>query len=358
MDVRLFRVIKVWIVDFKSIVENIAVPVVVVDRHRVIVYLNQRAASRLGDMVVGADIDDHFQNGPRFRKLIKRVMKDDTARKTVATVNGVVQREYLMTAGKLTTKKGEILISLAFEDRTPLLAAKSMRSDFVANVSHEIRSPLTALSGFVEALQDDNEIDRETRTLFLSLMAKETERMKNLVVDLLSLSKVEAKEARTLRNSVDVAQALDQAHEAVSILADRRGKRLELAIEPNLPQVLGKLDDLIRVFINLFENAINYSHEGGVVTLSARIVGKPNPLRKRAIRIDVTDEGEGIPKDEISRLTERFYRVDKSRSRDAGGTGLGLAIVKHVLVRHKGVLEIESTPGVGSTFSVYLPVEP
>jgi two-component system phosphate regulon sensor histidine kinase PhoR len=123
-----------------------------------------------------------------------------------------------------------------------------------------------------------------------------------------------------------------------------------------LPNVLGKHDDLLRVFINLLENAINYSRENGKVTLVASVEREDCPLGRKAICVSVTDEGEGIPATEISRLTERFYRVDKSRSRNVGGTGLGLAIVKHILVRHLGKLVIDSTPGKGSVFAVYLPV--
>ncbi|MGB0506817.1 MAG: sensor histidine kinase [Pikeienuella sp.] len=168
-----------------------------------------------------------------------------------------------------------------------------MRSDFVANVSHEIRSPLTALSGFVESLQDSEGIDEDTRDLFLGLMAKETERMKNLVSDLLSLLNVEVKESRVLTNSVNVAQVLEQANEAVSVLVDRRGKRLDLDIEYELPPILGKIDDLVRVFINLLENALNYSSDNGSVYLTANAVRKDNPLKKPAICITVRDEGEG-----------------------------------------------------------------
>jgi len=269
------------------------------------------------------------------------------------------QREYTVTANILdpTLNSSDTLFVLTFEDQTPVRTAKSMRSDFVANVSHEIRSPLTAISGFVESLQDAEDMDAETRRFFLGLMEKEVARMTNLVTDLLSLSKVEAKESREVTKRANIIQILQQAYESVSGLANERGKKVELRIAAELPDVLGKRDDLLRVFINLLENAINYSRKIGVVSLTAQVVDGDNPLSRKAICISVTDEGEGIPEAEIPRLTERFYRVDKSRSRNVGGTGLGLAIVKHILVRHRGKLVIESTLGVGSTFSVYLPVD-
>lgn len=343
-------------VDFRQVVDVAAVPVVVVDQHRKIVFASQKANSIFGALAVDADIHDYFPKGANFKKLIKRAVKNEGGSTTDITTNSPALNEYRVTAKRLPHDKGDVLVAMTFVDRTPMRAAKSMRSDFVANVSHEIRSPLTALSGFIESLQSIDGVDDETRALFLNLMEKEADRMKNLVADLLSLSKVEAKEAQALRKSVDIALLLEQAHEAVLRIAETRGKRLTLDIPSDLPPVLGKFDDLIRVFINLLENAVNYSCEDGAISFTATAVNGDNPLGKPAIRIDVTDQGEGIPKEDIPRLTERFYRVDKSRSRDVGGTGLGLAIVKHVLVRHRGVLEIESTPGVGSTFSVYLPV--
>jgi two-component system, OmpR family, phosphate regulon sensor histidine kinase PhoR len=140
-------------------------------------------------------------------------------------------------------------------------------------------------------------------------------------------------------------------------LAQKRSISVDAGDVQPLPGLLGKHDDLVRMLINLLENAINYSHEGSKITLSAGVEQAPGPLGNTAICIAIRDEGIGIPADEIPRLTERFYRVDKSRSRYVGGTGLGLAIVKHILVRHRGKLVITGSPGKGSTFKTYLPLE-
>ena len=346
-------------INFEDVVEKTSIPVLVVDGTGTVVLANKRSLNDFPSLQVGVDAQTLWIKGNGLKKLLRKTVHCNAERTANMFAIGNNQREYTVTANILAPalNSSDTLFVLTFEDLTPLRAAKSMRSDFVANVSHEIRSPLTAISGFVESLQDAEDMDTETRSFFLGLMEKEVARMTNLVTDLLSLSKVEAKESREVTKRVNIIQVLQQACETVSGLANERDKKVELRIAAELPDVLGKRDDLLRVFINLLENAINYSHEIGTVSLTAQVLEGGNPLSRKAICISVADEGEGIPEAEIPRLTERFYRVDKSRSRNVGGTGLGLAIVKHILVRHRGKLVIESTLGVGSTFSVYLPVE-
>ena len=346
-------------INFAEVIEKISIPVLVVDGTGTVVLANKRSLNGFPSAQVGEDAQTLWLKGAGLKKLLQKTVQSNAERSANMFAIGKNQREYTVTAHILDPmlNGSDTLFVLTFEDLTPLRIAKSMRSDFVANVSHEIRSPLTAISGFVESLQDAKDMDAETRNFFLGLMEKEVARMTNLVTDLLSLSKVEAKESREVKKRVNIIQVLQQACETVSGLANERGKKVELRIATELPDVLGKRDDLQRVFINLLENAINYSRENGTVGLTAQVVEGDNPISRKAICISVTDEGEGISATEIPRLTERFYRVDKSRSRNMGGTGLGLAIVKHILVRHRGKLVIESTLGVGSTFSVYLPVD-
>lgn len=344
-------------INYAEVIEKLSMPVLVVHKSGVVQLANKQALLSLPSVQLGADIKTSFQKGSDLTTLFRKVTKSGSDHSLNLVTTGSKKREYRVTATTLGKKPGRMAsLLLTLEDLTSVRLAKSMRSDFVANVSHEIRSPLTSISGFVESLQDADDIDDETRALFLGLMAKEVIRMTNLVSDLLSLSKVEAKERKVLKKRVNIQQVAQQACESVAALAAEGGKRVETRFQNAQADVLGKQDDLLRVFINLLENALNYSRKNGTVTLGVVVVGKDNPLGCEAICASVSDEGDGIPADEIPRLTERFYRVDKSRSRNVGGTGLGLSIVKHILVRHRGKLLIESTPGKGSTFSIYIPI--
>jgi len=300
----------------------------------------------------------HIFSGTAVQKKLNTVLSAGGTKMLALTTKSPRGYDLYLTISRAKTDSGtdRHLVLVTIEDRSPLRDAKAMRSDFVANVSHEIRSPLTAISGFVETLQGPASEDEAARKHFLSLMEKEAARMKNLVADLLSLSQVEVKENRDIKKTVDPEQVLAAAIQSVSPLAIQRGKTLKLEIQGPLSKIPGHYDNLLRVLINLLENGVNYSRDNGVVRLTASLQAPNSHFPKPSLKLCVIDEGEGIPAMEIPRLTERFYRVDKSRSRAVGGTGLGLAIVKHILFRHRGTLVIESEQGKGSTFSVYLPL--
>ncbi len=221
----------------------------------------------------------------------------------------------------------------------------AMRRDFVANVSHELRTPLTVVNGFLETLLDAEPPLDETRQRHLQLMHEQATRMSRLVEDLLMLSRLEAGETPLAEETVDVAAlAAELEAEARALSAGRH--RIDCAAEPL--RVRGSREELRSAFGNLVSNAIRYTPSGGRIALSWR------PQDDGAV-FEVRDSGIGIAPEHLPRLTERFYRVDRSRSRETGGTGLGLAIVKHVLMRHQGRLEVESEEGRGSTFRAWLP---
>ncbi|MDX1576251.1 MAG: ATP-binding protein, partial [Kiloniellales bacterium] len=233
-----------------------------------------------------------------------------------------------------------------------------MRADFVANVSHELRSPLTSLLGFIETLRGPAREDTAARERFLEVMDGEAKRMARLIDELLSLSRVESEEHLTPNGHVDVHNMLREITQSLDMRASERSMRIEVDCPEDIPPVLGERDEVTLVFRNLIENALNYGRAGTPVTITAgtveRVPGSANP----GIRISVRDRGEGISPEHIPRLTERFYRVDKGRSRSMGGSGLGLAIVKHIANRHRGRLTIESKLGEGSVFTVVLPSVP
>ncbi|MCX8003607.1 MAG: phosphate regulon sensor histidine kinase PhoR [Burkholderiaceae bacterium] len=221
----------------------------------------------------------------------------------------------------------------------------AMRRDFIANVSHELRTPLTVISGFLETLLEATPPLDETRMHHLRLMHEQAQRMNRLVEDLLMLSRLESQEHPPPDDPVDVVQLVREIADEARVLS---GGRHRITVECVPLAVRGSRAELRSAFSNLVSNAIRYTPEGGRVTLRWRET--PD-----GAAFEVEDTGIGIAPEHIPRLTERFYRVDKSRSRETGGTGLGLAIVKHVLARHQGQLAIESAVGRGSTFTAHLP---
>ena len=238
---------------------------------------------------------------------------------------------------------------LLSRDITAVEQAETMRRDFVANVSHEIRTPLTVLHGFVETLQT-LPLDEAERARYLGLMAQQAQRMQALVSDLLTLSRLEGSPLPGADDWVSLASLTAQCEEEARGLADALGKAqtLHVAAPPAL-QVACIGGELLSAMSNLVSNAVRYTPSSGSVDAGWSV------LDDGRVEFCVRDTGPGIAAEHLPRLTERFYRVDRSRSRETGGTGLGLAIVKHVIQRHGGELRIESTPGVGSTFSFQLP---
>ena len=243
---------------------------------------------------------------------------------------------------------GESQKLLVARDITDLERVDAMRRDFIANVSHELRTPLTVVGGFVETLADAHDLPAAETRRYFDLMLDHTRRMQRLLDDLLTLSRLESADHGLKDEPVNVAElAHSLKAEAESLSRGRHRVNLQLESGASLK---GSLQEIRSALGNLVSNAVRYTPEGGEITLV---------WRERAGEgvFSVTDTGEGIAAEHIPRLTERFYRVDRSRSRETGGTGLGLAIVKHVLTRHGARLEIQSTPGKGSTFSAVFPAQ-
>ena len=236
---------------------------------------------------------------------------------------------------------------LITRDITQRERVDAVRRDFIANVSHELRTPLTVVNGFLETLIDAQAEDGGTRQHHLQLMHEQAQRMHRLVEDLLTLSRLESRETPVTDEVIDVRQLIREvADEARALSLGRH--QINVDLTPAF--VRGSREELRSAFGNIVSNAVRYTPDGGGISLAWREDSTGG-------RFEVTDTGLGVAPDHIPRLTERFYRVDKSRSRETGGTGLGLAIVKHVLLRHGGHLEVQSEVGHGSTFSAVLPIE-
>ena len=245
---------------------------------------------------------------------------------------------------------------LTFRDLTPIRRVEEMRVDFVANASHELRTPLAALSGFIETLKGPARNDAAARERFLDIMEAQARRMARLIDDLLSLSRIELSAHVRPQTPVELLPLVRQVVDALQTLARDRGVTVTVDA-PNEPLIVsGDRDELTRVFENLVENALKYGAAGKRAEIALSRAFTVTGVEEAVVA--VRDYGPGIAADHLPRLTERFYRVDATASREQGGTGLGLALVKHIMNRHRGRLTIESRAGEGATFTVRLPLSP
>lgn len=340
-----------------ALLNTIPTPVLLLDARRRIVAFNGAAAGLFGSALTGRDIVLTLRQ-PEVLDAISGVLRGDAARECDLVMQGQVRATYRLSVAWLQDKAfPDARVTVCLFDITDVTDAHEMRSDFVANVSHELRSPLTAISGFIETLRGAARNDGEAADRFLALMDTETRRMTRLIADLLSLSKVQARQRLRPTGRVDIEKLLQRSIATLRGRADMTLDAIAIDASADDPLVPGDEDELLQVFLNLIENAVKYSGSDQPVRITLRAVPHMAGIAGPALAIAVEDHGEGIAARHLGRLTERFYRVDTHRSRDQGGTGLGLAIVKHIINRHRGRLLITSEVGKGSTFTVVLPVQ-
>jgi two-component system phosphate regulon sensor histidine kinase PhoR len=253
-----------------------------------------------------------------------------------------------VTIGALNQPIGGLGAVLVARNVSTQRQVERMRQDFVANVSHELQTPLTVIRGFTETLLDNP--DDPSRQRFLQLIYEEANRMSRLVDDLLTLSRMEHHSMPMSQEGVDVPVLIDSVVVKLQSRIDNAHLRLENRIPSHMPLVAGDPDLLAEVFMNLVANAVQYTPQGGRITLDMAL-----DVANHMVGISITDTGIGIPAQDVPRIFERFYRVDRARSRASGGTGLGLAIVKHIMELHQGRIEVNSTVGKGTEFLLWLP---
>jgi two-component system, OmpR family, phosphate regulon sensor histidine kinase PhoR len=325
----------------RDLIEALPEPSLIVSG-RLVAVANAAARAVLGDHIVGKDV----RFAVRHPIALERLGVAEPAGDEVELVGvGGAERRWMMSVAALAD--GSRFVRLT--DRSEAHAAERMRVDFVANASHELRTPLATIFGYAETLDDeDGDLDADTRRRFTSIIHDEARRMQRVVEDLISLSRIEAERFTPPGDKVDLAAFIDEAVRDAKGEAGTRGCTIRCEIESGLPPVLADRVQVHQLLDNLIGNAVRYGGPGPV-TVRAE-------LADEQVSLSVADQGEGIAAEHIPRLTERFYRVDTSRSRSQGGTGLGLSIVKHVVERHRGRLSIESRPGEGSIVRVLLPI--
>jgi two-component system phosphate regulon sensor histidine kinase PhoR len=338
-----------------------------IDRNRTVLDANPAAEALVGHAPIGQDLTGLLRD-PGFTAAVERALKVGGSQEATFMLHGENERSVRAIVRRLADGgPGEPAALVVLHDETARRRLDQMRADFVANVSHELKTPLASLIGFIETLRGPAAEDSDARQRFLEIMQEQAARMRRLVDDIMSLSRIELEEHQAPTGRVALLPVLQNLMETLQVqaLTRRISFRLERRTgDDDALEAIGDRDQLIQVFQNLLDNAIKYGREGTAVVIALGRAGGEklppprDPREKRAqgaIEAAVVDQGEGIPPEHLSRLTERFYRVDRGRSRQLGGTGLGLAIVKHILNRHNARLTIESKLGQGSRFTVYLP---
>ena len=331
--------------DYIALLEQLDEGVIIVTANYNVLYGNKTAIDYFGDKLLDVPIYNLIRNS----EVIDAI--NDSAEINMSfpytSSDGIykLQLSYNQKPGK----PGIIIINNQTEEEN----FDSIRRDLIANVSHELRSPLTSISGFIETLQNEK-ISQKQHSKFLDIMSEEANRMDRIISDLLSLSKIEINEFIEPQTEINLMEPILLAKNALELRANELGKKIIVDQKLDIaPIIKGDADQIIEVFHNLIDNAIKYSIENSTIKIILDVIDDINP---KQMSVTVENIGMGIGEEHLPRLTERFYRVDKARSRNVGGTGLGLAIVKHILLRHSADLEVSSQVNGKTRFTVLFPI--
>lgn len=338
--------------ELKAILAHMVEGVILINKNEKIVVMNNPVYAMLNLRSKDAIGKPYWEviRHDEINAILKEAFSEKKSLSKELTLISPQENHFLMqVSAVLTDEKNLSSVVAVFHDITEIKKLAKVRSEFVANVSHELKTPLTAIKGFVETLQEGAFEDKETSQKFLNIIQEHTQRLETLVNDLLNLSALESKETKLIIEQTPLKTLVESAMGLLKKKLEDKKHRLLLKIPPALPPLLVDRSKMQQVFLNLLDNAIKFTPSGGTITVSAF-------QNHNSIRIDVQDTGIGIEQHHIPRLFERFYRVDKGRSRELGGTGLGLAIVKHIVQSHQGKISVQSTPGQGSTFTISLPL--
>jgi two-component system phosphate regulon sensor histidine kinase PhoR len=334
-----------------AILDGMVEGVIAVDGHNLVVLMNERARAMFAlgpSPVAGRPFLEVIRNVDLHEVLRQTRREEGVARRELHLV-APPERRLQVNAVRLALGGNEVGVVMVLHDVTELRRLEQVRTEFIANVSHEIRTPLTAIQGYLETLLVGALEEPEHARRFLEIVARHTERLGRLLNDLTDLSNIELGKVSLRLEPTSLSETVDSVLGIIGPRAAAGEVALRGDLPPHLPLVRADRDRLAQIVINLVDNGVKYTPPGGRVTVRAR------PLGAAMVAVTVADTGVGIPPGDLARVTERFYRVDKARSRELGGTGLGLAIVKHLVLAHGGELTIESEPGRGTEVSFTLP---
>jgi two-component system, OmpR family, phosphate regulon sensor histidine kinase PhoR len=338
----------------EAILSSVVNGIIAVDSHENILFINPMALKMLNITevdIVGKHLLQVIRNN-KIDNMIKSILENRRFEENEITVSYLEEKTFRLYSNAIKHPGSDEIIGIIIiiQDVTEIKRLEKMRSEFVANVSHELKTPLTSIKGFVETLKLGAIEDNEATIRFLNIIEDEPDRLNRLITDILSLSELETKKTKP---RLELINTTDKIMEIVSMLQNQAGKKnisLKTNIAADVSTLKGDSDQFKQMLINLIDNAVKYTTEGGVVEVAAY-----NSESNVVIRIK--DNGIGIPKEHIPRLFERFYRVDKARSRNVGGTGLGLAIVKYIAMQFESKIEVQSEVSKGTEFILTIPTK-
>lgn len=340
--------------ELEAVLSSMMEAVIVLDNGERILSLNQAAENLFGinnERVKGRTVQEAIRNTD-LHKFVSKTLSSDKPLEGDIVFRGDPERFLQAHGATLQDAHGTNIGALVvLNDVTRLKTLENIRKDFVANVSHELKTPITSIKGFLETLKEGAMDDPENAIRFLNIIMKHTDRLDSIIEDLLSLSRIErdAEKGEIALQTRSIGDVVDSVVKACTRKAGLRGNELRPWVEPGLTAKINAVL-LEQAIVNLVDNAVKYSAPGTPVDIEATASGGQ-------IAIKVKDQGCGISREHLSRIFERFYRVDKARSRNVGGTGLGLSIVKHIVNAHGGKISVESSPNKGSVFTIFLPVD-
>ena len=336
----------------KGLLNILPSPYILIDRNGRLTFINAEAKSIVPDSQIGSHISNVFRS-PVFLSAVENAIHKDKEKILSFEIETPQFRQlkahiFFISSSKIPNSFNDIFIQ--FTDESTHIRSEKIRTDFVANASHELRTPLTSIMGYIETLQGHAKKDVKMQKVFLDLMNKQAGKMERLISDLMSLSRLEIDELKPISSTCSVKEIIEELVNSLKPLSVDNNVSLSFKIPKNFSSVIGDPSQLRQLFSNLIENAIKYSGKKSKVNI---YISKEK--NKDMFGVVVEDNGHGIAPEHLSRLTERFYRANSSAEIEKEGTGLGLSIVKHILIRHRGKLQIDSKLGKGSKFIAWLP---
>ena len=336
----------------KGLLNILPSPYILIDRNGRLTFINAEAKSIVPDSQIGSHISNVFRS-PVFLSAVENAIHKDKGKTLSFEIETPQFRQlkahiFFISSSKIPNSFNDIFIQ--FTDESTHIRSEKIRTDFVANASHELRTPLTSIMGYIETLQGHAKKDVKMQKVFLDLMNKQAGKMERLISDLMSLSRLEIDELKPISSTCSVKEIIEELVNSLKPLSVDNNVSLSFKIPKNFSSVIGDPSQLRQLFSNLIENAIKYSGKKSKVNI---YISKEK--NKDMFGVVVEDNGHGIAPEHLSRLTERFYRANSNTEIEKEGTGLGLSIVKHILIRHRGKLQIDSKLGKGSKFIAWLP---